>query len=108
MCSFTLPQPATNIKFTITYSDTFNQGNVLIIHFFNTDSTTGFTGSAFGYSIGPSTIGDNLSSNHGKPIMFKQLSSNTFELWFWGYSVNSQCLLEVGGIGNLQILLMME
>ena len=104
LCSFTLPQPATNLLFTITYSDTFNQGNILIVHFFNTAGITGFTGSAFGYSIGPSIIGNNLSSNSGNPIIFNQLSSTTFELWFWGYSVNSQCVLEISGIGNLQNL----
>ena len=52
----------------------------------------------------PLTTGTDPSnvSNNGKQVIFRQTSTNTFELWFWDYAVTSQCLLEVGGITNVQ------
>ena len=64
----------------------------------------GFNGGSFGYSMGPLTTGPDPSnvSNNGKQVIFRQTSTNTFELWFWDHSVTSQCLLGVGGILNVQ------
>ena len=64
--------------------------------------SNGFNGGAVGYSMGPLTIGSGNVSNNGKQVVFHQIFANTFELWFWDYAVTSQCLLEVGGVGNLQ------
>jgi hypothetical protein len=107
LCSFALPNQGSNVKFTITYSAAypdFKQGDILTIHFFNSDGinlTNGFNGGAVGYSMGPLSVSsDSLSSNRGKPIIFKQIFTNTFELWFWDYSVKSQCVLEISGIGD--------
>jgi hypothetical protein len=103
-----LPNAGTNIKIEITYSVAYpdiNQQNILILHFLTSDGINlepnSFNGSATGYSIGPLTVGNNIpSSNNGKQVIFKQLDTSHFEVWFYntGYGIS---LVEITGNGLL-------